>query len=287
MVEEYDHHKDTTQEDLLKKVAEMERELATLRARNEELERAHSHTAHHHHHHNHEGDNNLNAPSLHAEHGTTVVSPLVLSPSSIPPGEENILQKQIQSLSKTEDDLIAQLHRKDEKIEFLEQNLTLYKKKLRQTEELLYELQWDPSQDLEIFHIDKKELQSRQEQKISQLLEQMRIMEKGLREKQQMIDDLRGIPASYDEELVEGEDVRNSSVSPSLKSVVVTSDGVPRMNLSGSQTLRNSQNLRRRNSTSHSPHHPSSPTGSSSASSWLSYIPFFGNQSPPAKTATL
>jgi len=255
MAEENGNHNE-----LLRRMAEMEIEIANLKARNDELEKTQN------------NNNNNNHPNNGHTEGV-VVSPLVLSPSSIPPGEETILQKQIQTLSATEDDLIAQLHKKDQKIEYLEQNVALYKKKLAQTEELLYELQWDPSQDIAVFHLEtRKDIESKQEKKLVQMLEQMRIMEKGLRDKQQVIDDLRGV-TSYEEQL-EAAQNNNVSMSPSLKSVVID-------DVRTSNGLRTSQSLRRRNS------HSQSSASPAVTPSWLSYIPFFGERSPTAKNTSL
>lgn len=74
----------------------------------------------------------------------------------------------------------------------LEKAVSFYKKKLEQSEELLYELQWDPSQDLLACREknDTQTVEELQEKKIFQLLEQMRVMESGLQKKQQTIDSL-------------------------------------------------------------------------------------------------
>eukprot|EP01111_Echinosteliopsis_oligospora_P002758 TRINITY_DN1424_c1_g1_i1.p1 TRINITY_DN1424_c1_g1~~TRINITY_DN1424_c1_g1_i1.p1 ORF type:complete len:258 (-),score=95.57 TRINITY_DN1424_c1_g1_i1:17-790(-) len=88
--------------------------------------------------------------------------------------------------------LQVQIQQQAVRIRDLEQNSNVFKKKLEHAEELLCELQWDPSQDL--FHYrqqnDTETVEQLQEKKIFQMLEQMRIMEKALKEKQKIIDAL-------------------------------------------------------------------------------------------------
>lgn len=244
---------------MLARMQELEREMEALKARNNELEGC------------------LRQLPTHPD-----ISPLVLSPSSLPPTEDDMLQKQIQNNNRHEDDLLAQLRKKDEKIQYLEQNNSLYVKRLRQTEELLYELQWDPSHDLIVKGEDVKETECQHEHMIAKLIEQMRVMERGLREQQELIDELRAHNAAapmgaeengkndfFDHASLERL-LRPQPASPSLKSVVVTATdgggGVARLlsspnNLSGSAGLRGSQGLlRRRNSTFDPVEHPSPTT---------------------------
>jgi len=146
-------------------VRDLEAQIETLRARNEQLQAAQQYIV--------------------QAHGP--VSPLVLSPSSIPPSEDKQTHK--------EDELVDQLKLKDQKIQYLEQTLAQYKKKLTQTETLLYELQWDPAQDLAVCQLvgggsdNSNGVGIGHENRVTQMLEQMRIMEKGLREKQLVIDE--------------------------------------------------------------------------------------------------
>jgi len=114
----------------------------------------------------------------------------------------NGLQQKIapaQSTSETSSDLIKEnqalsdkVRKQAEKIEELERSVAFYAKRLEQSEELLYELQWDPSQDLAQYKEknDSQSVEELQEKKIFQLLEQMRIMERGLEKKQQTIETL-------------------------------------------------------------------------------------------------
>eukprot|EP00026_Physarum_polycephalum_P008662 Phypoly_transcript_08756.p1 GENE.Phypoly_transcript_08756~~Phypoly_transcript_08756.p1 ORF type:complete len:270 (+),score=58.24 Phypoly_transcript_08756:425-1234(+) len=154
---------------LLDRVHELEQEVQALRHRNEELYAAQQYI-HHQQQHN------------------AIVSPLVLSPSSIPPSEDN--PKSSKEESEVLSHLTDQLKLKDEKIHYLEQNVAMYKKKLEQTESLLYDLQWDPMQDIAVCQLGGDQVAQLLEKKMAQLIEQMRIMEKGLREKQVTIDKL-------------------------------------------------------------------------------------------------
>lgn len=275
-----------SQNELLRKVHEMEREIENLRNQNEFLAPpplAHIHSLHHH---------------------DVIVSPLILSPSSQPPSsaiacDSPIIQKNL--ISPREEELLEQLRIKDQKIESLEQNILLYQKRLKQTEELMYELQWDPLQDHLVSRLeDRSTIDSKYEKKISQLLDQMRIMEKGLKSQQQQIDSLSGRNNKHFQ-LVESAEIPRSAqdvdhyLGSSLRGLVIAEEPqIPPHNSNyhgtnsysmnhTSQTMntqhpltsitRGDQTLRRRNSSSLAS--ASSPTSSSSSSSWLDYIPFW------------
>lgn len=154
------------------RIRELENEVKKLKARNEELHAAQEYISSH----------------VHAS-----VSPLVLSPSSIPPSEDSTNHSVDHKL---EEEFHDQLKLKDRKIQYLEQNLALYKQKLTQTEELLYSLQWSQAEDQAVALLGGDAVTKLLEKRITQLLEQMRIMEKALKDKQTLINKLSEPPQS-------------------------------------------------------------------------------------------